>query len=322
MAIQIKNKKINELYELIKNNYCFEININNFNPNDYISYEHFLKILCINYLKNDRHFNIYKPLNYYEVPIGRINKYGNGYIYMPRTDYYITRELLYEYINNMHYVIITMAKNGVRNYILDLRCNSGGLIILFMGCVLPFIRSRGLLMKGINKDNEVKYEYHLEDDRFYACNESNIFVELQYEKRDINPGKIKVNEIIKYNTKFKPTEHIRNYKSIIANDFVPETETYENIKIGCPNIDFDSITILVDCGTGSAAEYLTSIFKAENAQIFGTKTIGILSQNQTYHYEQTLIILPVCYIMNAKGEIFKNGITPEISEIPKEYLPN
>jgi len=319
-----RRDEINALYQNIRASYYKDLVIPNFNPDDYISVEHFLKIISVMYIKNDRHFNVYKPLYYFEVPLGRINSHNQGYLYIPRTDYYISLTKCYRFIECAHKAIIQMSLKGVKDYVIDLRCNSGGLILLFVACMYPFIKSRGVIGTGIDSNGKPKYKYILEDNEFKVENESICFASLTAQARQpTGKSNYDVNEegIINANFTIQPDEHTRQHKSIIVNDYIPEDQNYDGMSICYPMVPVQNITVLVDHGSGSASEYITSILKAEGAKICGYKTIGILTQNTSFKHGNTTVILPTCLFKNTKGEVYPDGITPDIEGIPDIYLP-
>lgn len=320
------NSQITRIYNRIKSAYYKPIDIPNFNPNDYISVEQFIKILSVIYLKSDRHFNSYKPLSYTEIPLGCVNSSGYGYLYIPRTDYYISKSNCYRFVEYAHNAIIQIAlqlknNSNKKTYVIDLRCNSGGLLMLFIACLFPFIKTRGLLGQGIDVNGNIQCEHHISENEFYVKDaHGNKFINMRATPRNISKAKLKQTDIINYGFKIQPDEHVRQYKSIIVNDYVPESEDYGGFKIQYPVIEFDEIVILVDHGSGSASEFMTSILGAEGAKIYGSKTVGIVTQNISFQEEDNLIILPTYLFKNSKGQTFPDGITPE-SEVSDEYLP-
>lgn len=317
-----KNNNIREVYNLIRNNYYKEIEIPNFNPDDYISIDHFLKIISVMYLKNDRHFNAYKPIYYTEVPLGCVNSHNQGYLYIPRTDYYMSKETCYRFIECAHRAISQLKIRNIRDYVIDLRCNSGGLILLFIGCLCSFIKTRGVLGTGIDSKGNEKYKYFLTDNEFYAANGNDKFASLKIKPKHITDKvQKKDEEIFNSNTKIKPDIHTRQLKSMIINDYVPDMEDYDGMSITYPLIEFDNITVLVDHGSGSASEYITSILKAEGARVCGYKTIGIVTQNISITHNDVHIVMPTCLFKNKNNETFPDGVTPEIEGIPDQYLP-
>jgi hypothetical protein len=321
-----KNIQITKLYDIIKSSYYKHINIDNFNPNHYISVEQFIKILSVMHLKSDRHFNSYKPISYTEVPLGCVNASGNGYLYIPRTDYYLSKANCYRFVEYAHIALVQIAlqlqNKPNKTYVIDFRCNSGGLLMLFVACIFPFIKSRGKLGEGIDINGKVKYEHHISDNEFYVKDSNNNkFIRIEATPRNPLKATLKKTSIINYGCKLQPDTHIREYKSIIVNDYIPESEDYGGFKIQYPKIEFDNLVILVDHGSGSASEFMTSILHAEGAQIYGSKTIGIVTQNISIREEDNLIILPTCLFRNIKNETYPDGITPDNSEIPTDYLP-
>lgn len=323
--MDIKNKQIVRIYNRIRNAYYKNIEIPGFNPNDYISVEQFIKILSVMYLKCDRHFNSYKPMTYTEVPLGCVNSAGHGYLYIPRTDYYMTKANCYRFIEYAHNAIIQVAlrlrDKSNKTYIIDLRCNSGGLLVLFIACLFPFFKTRGLLGQGIDSNGTVKCEHYISDNEFYVkdSNDSK-FIRLQATPRDISKATKKQGDIINSGSKIQPDTHIREYKSIIVNDYIPETEDYDGLKIQYPKIEFDQIVVLVDHGSGSASEFMTSMLSAEGAKVYGSKTIGIVTQNISFNEGNNLIVLPTYLFKNKSGETYPDGITPD-GIVPDQYLP-
>lgn len=316
-----RNSDITKIYQTIRNTYYKDLEIPNFNPDDYISIEHFLKIISVMYIKNDRHFNVYKPMAYFEVPLGRINSHNQGYLYIPRTDYYISLANCYRFIECAHRAIIQMSSQGIKDFVVDLRCNSGGLILLFIACVYSFIKSRGVIGTGVDANGNTKYEYILEDTEFKANNDSFTFASFKATPKNIIKPQTVKDDIINSNITIQPSEHTRISKSIIVNDYIPEDQNYEGMKICYPVIPVNNVTVLVDHGSGSASEYVTSILKAEGAKICGYKTIGILTQNTSFKQGNTTVILPTCLFKNTKGEVYPDGIMPDIEGIPEMYLP-
>lgn len=322
-----KNEDILRIYNKIRSIYYKPIDIDNFDPNDYISCEHFIKILSVMYLKCDRHFNSYKPLSYTEVPLGCITSSGHGYLYIPRTDYYLSKANCYRFVECAHNAIVQIARRlpGSPTYIIDLRCNTGGLLMLFVACLYPFIKSRGKIGEGIDSNGNVKYEHNISDTEFYVKELSNNskFIRIEAEPRIINTsqsGSQNNKEIYNSNIRLKADIHQRQLKSIIVNDYVPESQNYDGFKICYPRINFGRLVILVDHGSGSASEFMTSILKAEGAEVYGSKTIGIVTQNISFHEDDITVVLPTCLFKNKKGETYPDGIMPN-ENIPTEYLP-
>jgi len=225
-------------------------------------------------------------------------------------------------------------------YIIDLRCNTGGLLMLFVACIYSFIKSRGKIGEGIDINGNVKYEHYISDTEFYVKEMSNNskFIHIEAEPRIINPSQVSpisqasnsnsVNQIYNSDIRLKADIHPRQLKSIIVNDYVPESQNYDGFKICYPRINFSRLIVLVDHGSGSASEFMTSILKAEGAEIYGSKTIGIVTQNISFHEGDVTIVLPTCLFKNIKDETYPDGIEPNASNssnklgIPTEFLPH
>lgn len=324
-----KNAIITRIYNKIQSIYYKPISVDNFDPNDYICVDHFLKILSVMYLKSDRHFNSYKPISYTEVPLGCVNSSGHGYLYIPRTDYYLSKANCYRFVECAHNALVQIAmklKNKQnKTYIIDLRCNAGGLLMIFVACIFSFIKTRGKIGEGIDAQGNIKYEHHISDTEFYVKDSSgNKFIHIDAKPRDISNAKISNEQIYNSNTRLKADVHTRQLKSIIVNDYIPDSENYDNFSICYPRIDFTKLVVLVDHGSGSASEFMTSILKAEGAEIYGSKTIGIVTQNISFREDDVTVILPTCLFKNSAGEIFPEGIDPnqwQHGNIPVEYLP-
>lgn len=323
-----KNAAITHLYNKIQSMYYKPIVIDNFNPDNYICVDHFLKILSVMYLKCDRHFNSYRPISYTEVPLGCVNSNGYGYLYIPRTDYYLSKANCYRFVECAHNALVQISRklhdSPNKTYVIDLRCNAGGLLMIFIACIFSFIKTRGLLGKGIDAQGNTKYEHHISDTEFYVSSYGHKFIHIDATPRDISHTVTQVKDATRkiYNSdvRLKPDVHNRQMKSIIVNDYVPDSEDYGGFKICYPRIEFNRVVVLVDHGSGSASEFITSMLKAEGAEIYGSKTMGIVTQNISFQENGVEVVLPTCLFKNSKDETFPDGITPS-GPVPDEFLP-
>lgn len=151
-----KNNQIIKMFETIRESSILEYD--EINPNEYISVDHFLRIFNAKY-----HGDIQLPN--FEGPAVTVNKSGYGYVVLPPSDCFD---------NNMDYIYkisqdIVKLDNKVKGWVIDLRCNGGGSIMVFMLFALIFIPSEyeGLLFSMIKDSDDILFDLSVYNGTLY-----------------------------------------------------------------------------------------------------------------------------------------------------------
>lgn len=155
-----KNKDILKIFNIMKNLSILEYE--DIDPEEYISVEHFLRIISYKYNKYSNSLSYPETIQY------RINRNNYCVICIPSLDYNnTTHSMIYELSKKL-----VKIDKDIKGWVIDLRSNTGGVGILFMLFMMIFIDTdyNGLLY-SIKKDNdEIIHDCTVDNNILYTRN--------------------------------------------------------------------------------------------------------------------------------------------------------